>query len=105
MKIELSKPITFNGVERKELDLHLERLTGNDLLTAEELLRSKGIMTQGAADFSRSYLLAVASQALNIGYDALKELSAKDFTRLINETLIFLAGTDSEASQENQSVK
>ena len=97
MIIKLSKPLTFNGVERKELDLKLEALTGNDLITAEDMLRNKGVNITGAADFSRNYLLAVASQALNIPPEALKNLAAKDFTRLINETLIFLADTDSEA--------
>lgn len=96
MKIVLSKPIEFNGVSHNELDLELEKLTGNDLIEAEELLRSRGITT-GAGDYSRNYLLAVASRALNIAPDALRGLNAKDFTRLINETLIFLAVSDSEA--------
>lgn len=97
MIINLSKPIVFSGIEYHELNLELEKLTGNDLLEAEEYMRSKGIQTQGAADYSRSYILAVASRALNIPPEALKEMNAKDFMRLINKTLIFLAVSDSES--------
>ena len=98
MIIKLSREIEFNGVKHKELNLDLEKLTGNDLIEAEEYLRSKGIMTTGAADYSRNYILSVASRALNIPVEALRGLSAKDFTRLINETLVFLAVTDTDTT-------
>lgn len=100
MIINLAKSITFNGTEYKALDLNLDNLTGQDLINAEDSLRAKGIMTNGAADFSRNYLLAVCAQALKIAPEALKELNAKDFTRLMNETLIFLAGSDSAPEEK-----
>ena len=105
MIINLSKSINFNGTEYQELDLNLENLTGQDLINAEDNLRAKGIMTTGAADFSRNYLLAVASQALKIAPESLKELNAKDFTHLMNEVLIFLAGSGSGQSQSQNQEK
>ena len=101
MKISLSKTFTHNGVNYNELDLNLENLTGQDLIDAEENLRRSGIAVNGAADFSRNYLLAVASRVLKFPREALMSLPAKDFTRIINETLIFLAGAalESETSE------
>lgn len=100
MRIKLNKEIEFNGKKYNELTLDLESLTGNDLINAEESLRSKGIMTAGASDFSRIYILTVASYALKMPVEVLKGLSAKDFTRIINETLVFLAVSDSELKPE-----
>ena len=105
MIIKLSKAIEFNGKGIKELDLNLDALTGQDLINAEESLRNKGIVTTGAADFSRNYVLSVCSQALKIAPEALMQLSARDFTKMMNEALIFLAGSDSEAESESKSVK
>ncbi|MBQ7578305.1 MAG: phage tail assembly protein [Synergistaceae bacterium] len=97
MKIALSKTFTHNGVNYNEFDLALENLTGQDLIDAEENLRRAGIVINGAADFSRNYLLAVAAKVLKLPRESLLSLPAKDFTRIINETLIFLAGAALES--------
>ena len=98
MKIRLSKAFNHNGKDYKELNLDLERLTGQDLIDAEENLRRSGVNTPiGAADFSRSYVAAVAAKAVNLPREALLGLSAQDFTNILNQTLIFLSGADLES--------
>ena len=94
MKITLSKALTYRDKEFTELDLVLDDITGQDLIDVEEDMKRRGL-TVNAWEYSRTYLIAVAARALKIPADALKGLSAKDFTTLINETLSFLAGTSS----------
>lgn len=104
MKITLSKPLKYQDKELKEIDLELDSLTGQDLIDVEEDLKRKGL-TVNAWDYSRTYLISLAGRAMNIPANALKKLSAKDFTTIINETLSFLAGTASETVQAKSSDK
>ena len=91
MKITLSKPISVKDETFTELNLDLSGLTGRDLLDVEEGLRAKGI-TVPAWEYSRSFLAAIAAKSLGIPSAALSELSISDFTAVINEVLLFLAG-------------
>ena len=104
MKIALSKPLRYQDKEVKELDLVLDDLTGQDLIDVEEDMKRKGL-TVNAWEYSRTYLISLAGRAMNIPANALKKLSAKDFTSIINETLSFLAGTASETAALKSSAK
>lgn len=104
MKIALSKPLRYQDKELKELDLVLDDLTGQDLIDVEEDMKRKGL-TVNAWEYSRTYLISLAGRALNINANALKKLSAKDFTNIINETLSFLAGSASENAALKSSAK
>ena len=64
MKIQLKKAIMHKGEELKELDLSLDRLTGNDLIEVEEQAIKAGNNAFSATDFSRVYLIAVAARAM-----------------------------------------
>ena len=94
MKITLSKPLTVRDEALCELELDLSALTGKDLLDVEAALKAKGISV-AAWEYSRSFCAAVAAKALGIPSAALNELPASDFTKIVNETLIFLAGQES----------
>ena len=96
MKIELNKPLIYKDNEINELDLDLENLTGRDLINAEEELKTKGINIS-AWEFSRTFLISIAAKACHINSEELKNLSASDFTKVINEVLSFLAGQGLEA--------
>lgn len=97
MKIKLDTPITNNGKEISELDLNLEGLTGNDLLIAEDEMKRKGLNV-AAWEYSREFLCTLAARALKLPSEALKTLSARTFTQIINEVLSFLAGTESQTA-------
>lgn len=94
MKITLTQPLKYQDKEVKVLDVDMDGLTGNDLIDTEEELKKRGIVVN-AWEYSRTYLIALAARAVHIPVEALRGLSAKDFTAIINEVLSFLAGASS----------
>ena len=94
MKIELKKAITTGGRSIKEINLDLDKLTGNDLIEAE-----KDVMisdnTPFVMDFNRSFLITIAAKAAGIATDALKGLNIRDFSKITGEVQRFLTGSDS----------
>lgn len=91
MKIELSKAIPYKDAQLKELELELENMTGKDILQVESDMKASG-ENIAAWEYSRSFLLNVAARASHLPVEVLQNLNVKDFTRVINETLNFLAG-------------
>ncbi|MBR1487098.1 MAG: phage tail assembly protein [Synergistaceae bacterium] len=97
MKIELKKAINTGGKSIKELNLELEKLTGNDLIEAEkEVMLADN--TPFVMDFNRSYLITIAAKAAGLATGALKTLNILDFTKITSEVQRFLVGTDSGAT-------
>ena len=94
MKISLSKPLSFRDETLTELELDLSGLTGKDILDVEAALKAKGINV-AAWEYSRSFCSAVAAKAMGLPAPLLAELPAGDFTKIVNETLVFLAGQES----------
>lgn len=97
MIISLSKPLSVRGDTLSELDLDLDNLTGKDLIDIENSLRMKGRNT-GAWDMSRSFMIRVAAQALKLPPETLEALPIRDFTKIIDQVLLFFAGQDSADS-------
>lgn len=104
MKITLTKPLKHKDKELTELDLTLDDLTGQDMIDVEEEMKRKGI-TVNAWDYSRAYLIAIAARALKLPVEALRSLSARDFTLIVNETLNFFSAAASETVTERSSAK
>lgn len=102
MKIQLKKAIMHKGQELKELDLCLDRLTGNDLIEVEEQAIKAGNNAFSATDFSRVYLIAVAARAMRIPVEVLRMMNASDFNAVVTEVRNFLQNSDSEASDEGE---
>ncbi len=101
MRIRLIKTFTHNGKEYKELNFEFDKLTGQDMIDAEEITRrAGGNITMGAADYSRGYVLTIAAKASGLPREALMTLGAQDFTNILNQTLIFLSGADSGSLEE-----
>lgn len=99
MKIKLKKAVMHQGHELDVLDIPLEELTGNDLIEAEKQIIQSG-ETVVVTDFSRSYLIALASRASHIPVETFKFMDARDFTRIAGEVRNFLVVQDSEDSTE-----
>jgi len=91
-EIELSKPIEQNGEEKSTINLDLDGLTGNDLTQAEaeHSVTTGGL--SGVPELSKSYLAHVAARAASLPVDDIKQLSAKDFSRVTMEVQNFLLG-------------
>ena len=94
MKIQLKKAITHKGQELRELDVPLDKLTGNDLIDVEEHILRTGNPIQ-STDFSRVYLIAIAARAAKIPVEVLRMMNAGDFNKVIMEVRNFLMNTDS----------
>ena len=99
MDIKLKKAIRHNGEDIKVLNIPLEEVTGNDLIEIEKrLMKSEDIGF--VTDFNKTYLINVAASAAHIPVEVLKFMSARDFTKVINEVRVFLAGSDSNDEEE-----
>ena len=99
MKIQLKKAIMHKGQVLQELDVDLDRLTGNDLIDVEEQVLRTGSPIQ-STDFSRVYLIAVAARALKIPVEVLRMMTARDFNKVVTEVRNFLTLTDSDENEE-----
>ena len=56
-------------------------------------------------DISRVYMITVAARAAHMPVEALREMSAGDFNKVVNAVRDFLADTDSEESETAKSPK
>lgn len=101
MKILLHKPLKHKGEDLTELDLNLEELTGYDLIEVEQQVNNSN---DGRAilmpEYSKNYLITVAARALHMPVEALKQLSARDFTNITRTTQNFLLASDSVENTE-----
>ena len=104
MKIHLKKAINFKGNEINTLDLDLNALTGEDLIKAEsEVLQGGGTPLQ-TLSFSRPYAITVAAKALHMPVEILRQMGARDFSKVVNEVQTFLAASDSEEDLTEETV-
>ncbi|BCS94505.1 hypothetical protein DSLASN_01370 [Desulfoluna limicola] len=95
MKITLTKPVTFDGNEIKEIDLDLEGLTGEDLAQAErEYLAMGGQMT--SLTLSISYCQGLAARAANLPIEVTRSMSARDSNAIAMEVQLFLHGMEDQ---------
>ena len=95
MKLTLSRPVSYKDTELHELDVDLDTLTGNDLITAENNFRRANPDGQL---FGSVHMLYIAARACSVPAETLKALNARDYMRLVNEVYAFFGNTDSEAS-------
>lgn len=101
-KIILRKPLVVDDKEIKELQLDLDKLTGNDVLQAEAEARALGDLTIDT-QFSKKFQTIIAAKASGIAYDDIVALGASDFLHVINTVSNFLSGWAlSVSAQENK---
>ena len=100
MKIQLKKPLRYKGENLLELDIPIEDLTGVDLIEVEQQLFKSGKVAL-MPDYSKAYLIRVASRAARMPVEALEGLSARDFTIVANRVQNFLMESDSGTEDES----
>lgn len=88
--LTLKKPLEYEGKKYEELKYDFERLTGDDLLTAEAEMISQGAVVP-VVDLSKAYNAAVFARAANIDYSMMRKLTAKDFTIATTLVMGFLS--------------
>lgn len=98
MQITLSHPLKYKDTELDSLELELDSLTGNDLISIEDSLRASGITNL----FTQAGFAAIAARSAHVPVELLKGLPAKDFMSITSQVILFLNDTDStESAAEN----
>ncbi|MBR1603779.1 MAG: phage tail assembly protein [Synergistaceae bacterium] len=101
MKIKLTRELSVRGESLTELELDLDKLTGQDIIEVEKQIDTAG---DGRAlvlpEYSKVYLAAVAARALKVPREALNLLTARDFTRLTQAVQNFLMRPDLETEPD-----
>jgi hypothetical protein len=89
--IVLRAPVKFEDVERSELVLNLDGLTGDDLASAEAEMQAAGEMPL-LADTSKRYMMYVAAKAAGVPVEFIRKLKAPDATKVTLAVQGFLMG-------------
>lgn len=93
LNYKLTKPVTFEGKEYKELVLDFGSLTGNDAIAIEEEMEAMNLYVM-APETSRAYQIRMAARAGGFPYQLTEQISFRDFTRLANAARNFLVGQE-----------
>jgi len=89
--IKLSAPVKFEDLERSELVLDLDGLTGDDLASAEAEMQLAGIVPV-MVDTSKRYMMYVAAKAAGVPVELIGKLKAADATKVTLAVQGFLMG-------------
>lgn len=93
-KIELTKPITFENKEYKEIDLSgLENLSAESLCRADNRLTKMGIVA-AVKETNCEFCAMIAAEATELPVEFFKALSAKDFSRIARAVQSFFLGAE-----------
>lgn len=90
-KIIFKNPFVFEEKEYKELTLHLESLTGKDIINAAAEARTLETAPSPVPELSKAYQAVVAAKAARVPVEFLLELPAKEFSNitLLVENFLF----------------
>ena len=92
INVKLSKPISFNDVETKEINLDFGSLTGIDICDAETNFRERFYQPIPDANYSQAYQAAVAAKAAKLPYELILDLNLNDFSKVTGAAKGFLLG-------------
>ena len=91
MKHIFNKPFTFEGQEYKELDLNLEGLTGDDLISVVRELTVTGTVVV-TLQTSQAACLLIASRAAKVPSELIRALPLNEASKLAMGVQGFLLG-------------
>ena len=91
MKHIFNKPFTFEGQEYKELDLNLEGLIGDDLISVERELTATGTVVV-TIQTSQAACLLIASRAAKVPSELIRALPLNEASKLAMSVQGFLLG-------------
>lgn len=89
--IPLRSPVKFEDIEKTELILDLDSLTGEDLAAAEAAMSLEGVVMV-VAETSKRYHMHVAAKAAGVPVEFIKRLKAPDATKVTMAVQNFLMG-------------
>ena len=89
MEHKFRKPYSFDGDSFEKIDLDLDALTGDDMLTAEREFTAAGGF--GAMmETSKGYLAILAAKAAKVPAEFINGLPAKEFSKITLAVQTFL---------------
>ena len=89
MEHKFRKPYSFDGDSFDKIDLDLDALTGDDMLTAEREFTAAGGF--GAMmETSKGYLAILAAKAAKVPAEFINGLPAKEFSKITLAVQTFL---------------
>ena len=87
--IKLSRKVKFEDIERDELVLDLEGLTGADLMAAEAEFIAKG-GTPGVQELSKRFQSHIAARAAKVPVEFIEKLPINDASKVTLAVQLFL---------------
>ncbi|MCM1165679.1 MAG: phage tail assembly protein [Ruminococcus sp.] len=87
---KLSAPFTYEGETYSEINLDFKKLTGNDVLRAEQELLIKEDRYIISHEIDTAFLINIAAKAAKINSDVLCALPANDFMAIRRRAQRFL---------------
>ncbi len=96
--VKLSRPVEYKGQQLREVELHLEKLTGTDLIQVETQLSAEGKFTL-VSDTSKLFQVRVAARAASMPAEVLEGLSAQDFNQVCGAVQAFLLSSGSAEAE------
>lgn len=95
--VKLSKSISWEDTEYKELNLKFDNLSGDDIINAEsdfmDFVVGKKNVFIAFKDDHPAYLAVLAAKAAGVHPNIMKKLSAKDFLKVTGASKRFLNGS------------
>lgn len=89
--IKLICPVKFEDIEKTELVLDLDGLTGDDLCDAEAEMQASGVVPI-MLDTSKRYMMFVAAKAAGVPVEVIRRLKAPDASKITLIVQGFLMG-------------
>jgi hypothetical protein len=89
MKINLKKPVTFEGKDYTEINAEFDNLTGQDLIDATNEARARGDQSV-IIELSKLYQAIVAAKAAKVPIDMVIAMNGKDFVTVTKAAQSFL---------------
>jgi hypothetical protein len=101
MYVRFKNPFIFEGEEHEGVELDLDRLTGNDLEKAQEIIVIQKKVTPNVPEFSKAYLSEVAALAARKPVEFFKALPVREYIKVTVEVQNFLLDgvSDQESTQ------
>ncbi len=91
MTITLKTSLKIKDKELKEIEMDFEKITGNDLIKAENEVRAMGDQTPSVF-LSMRFQAAVAAKLIGVPVDDVLVLPVPDFRKLVLPVANFLLG-------------
>jgi hypothetical protein len=97
MYVKFKKTYNFEGTDYEGIDLDLDKLTGEDIEKAVEILAAARRPIGTLPEFSKAFCAQIAAIASNVPVEFIRRLPVREYVRVTLEAQNFLLDGASEA--------